>query len=238
MLYFSEWYIRSVLVKRKTVSGIFTPLNYLLLSHFTDSIDESWGKWTYNYAHLSYINTASWHLPWTLSCLLFVCFNWKLMVSALPRQQQQRRWVASCAQTDTSGIVCPVWPWKSGGRKEEKAVEGKKKHIKKNRGKGWMVSVGAKGGKIVIVAALRPGREKRQLGLGNWRWCQNAKLRELCLSKKAEKARRFFSGLPLCWWSQRTLCDPIIIWTQAWNWMKVKGRNCTYVGECVQRCWS
>lgn len=35
------------------------PSNYLLLSHFTDSKDESRGKWTHNYAHLSYINTAS-----------------------------------------------------------------------------------------------------------------------------------------------------------------------------------
>lgn len=146
MQYFAERYIWDVLVRRKQWPASPTPSNYLQLSHFTDSIDESWGKWTHNYAHLSYINTASWHLSWTLSCHLFVWFNWKLMVTALPRQPRHWLWVASSIQTDTSGIVCPVWPWKSEEKKKGRG--GQKRHYQENREVGVECCALERGGKI------------------------------------------------------------------------------------------
>ena len=43
---------------------------------------------------------------------LFVSFNWKLMVTGLPRKQRPRTPMALTSHQGTGGIRSPEWPWK------------------------------------------------------------------------------------------------------------------------------
>lgn len=69
----------------------------------------------------------------------FVCFNWKLMVSPLPRRPRWWSPLAFVIRADTSGIVCPVWPWSLVGGSKRTRQERYNYRIDGN----WILCIGA-----------------------------------------------------------------------------------------------
>lgn len=91
------------------------------------------------------------------------------------------------------------------------------------------------------MAMFWTGRKNENCCVGDWGdWRYDVKMpngENYVWVRKLKKAWWFFSGatgLPLCWWSQRAPYGPIIIWTQVWEWVSVKERNCMRVcrGVC------